>query len=95
MLTIFQANIIQPTGGVILLTDTKPSEPKTLLELKVKKAAPAPTPGGAGPSGNQAPTGGQEAPTTTTANEHLVDEGSEEASLPGDFDYQSDGEEED
>ncbi|KAF2641661.1 26S proteasome regulatory complex, non-ATPase subcomplex, Rpn2/Psmd1 subunit [Massarina eburnea CBS 473.64] len=75
----------KPTGGVVLLIDTKPSEPKTLLELKVKKAAPAPTPGGAGPAGVQA------APTSVPVDENLVDEGSQEASLPGEFDYQSDG----
>lgn len=34
----------QPTGGVILLQDLQPNEPKQLLELKVKKAPPAPTP---------------------------------------------------
>ncbi|KAF1958788.1 26S proteasome regulatory subunit rpn2 [Byssothecium circinans] len=81
----------KPTGGVILLTDTKPSEPKTLLELKVKKAAPAPTPGSAGPSGDQAPTGVQAAPTSESVDENLADEGSDEASLPEEFDYQSDG----
>ncbi|KAM3415763.1 26S proteasome regulatory subunit RPN2 [Cercospora zeina] len=37
----------KPTGGVILLTDTKPDESKSLLELKAKKktAAAAPAPG--------------------------------------------------
>jgi 26S proteasome regulatory subunit N2 len=40
----------QPTGGVILLHDTSPEEPKDLLELKVKKTkvAPAPTTEGVG-----------------------------------------------
>jgi len=37
---------VQPTGGVILLTDEKPSEDKSLLELKMKKPQPAPTTGG-------------------------------------------------
>ncbi|PVI03370.1 26S proteasome regulatory complex, non-ATPase subcomplex, Rpn2/Psmd1 subunit [Periconia macrospinosa] len=80
----------KPTGGVILLADTRPSEPKTLLELKVKKAAPVPTPGGAGPSGDQAPTGVQAAPTSAPVNDNMVDEGSDEASVPGEFDYHSD-----
>jgi 26S proteasome regulatory subunit N2 len=37
----------QPTGGVILLEDTTPSEEKSLLELKARKkaTASAPTPG--------------------------------------------------
>jgi 26S proteasome regulatory subunit N2 len=65
----------QPTLGVILLTDTRPSEPKSLLELKVKKTAPA-------PAADQAPV--------ATVNDNLVDEGDDEASLPGEFDYESD-----
>ncbi|CAI6335943.1 unnamed protein product [Periconia digitata] len=78
------------TGGVILLADTTPSEPKTLLELKVKKAAPVPTPGGAGPSGEQAAAGVSAPPTSAPVNDNMVDEGSEEASVPTEFDYQSD-----
>lgn len=73
-----------------MLTDTKPSEPKNLLELKVKKAAPAPAPGAAGPSGDQAPTGVQAAPAAAPVNDNLVDEGSEESSMPQEFDYLSD-----
>lgn len=83
-------DVMQPTGGVILLTDTKPSEPKTLLELKVKKAAPAPAPGAAGPSGDQAPAGVQTASDSAPVSDNLVDEGSEEADMPGEFDYNSD-----
>ena len=86
-----QTNRFQPTGGVILLNDTKPLEPKTLLELKVKKAAPAPTPGAAGLSGDQAPEGVQAAPTAAPVNDNMVDEGADEAELPGEFDYLSDG----
>jgi 26S proteasome regulatory subunit N2 len=85
-----QTYINQPTGGVILLHDTKPSESKSLLELKVKKTAPAPTPGGAGPSGVQAPTGVQAAPASADVDDNLVDEGNEEASVPGEFEYNSD-----
>ena len=37
----------QPTGGVVLVEDTQPTEPKSLLELKARKktTASAPTPG--------------------------------------------------
>lgn len=86
------ANVLQPTGGVILLTDTNPSEPKSLLELKVKKAAPAPAPGAAGPSGDDAAEGVQEATSSGAAGENMVDEGEEEAGPPGEFDYLSDAE---
>ncbi|GIZ38954.1 hypothetical protein CKM354_000234900 [Cercospora kikuchii] len=46
----------KPTGGVVLLTDTKPDESKSLLELKAKKktAAAAPAPG-AGNASSSAP----------------------------------------
>ncbi|KAF2752719.1 26S proteasome regulatory complex, non-ATPase subcomplex, Rpn2/Psmd1 subunit [Pseudovirgaria hyperparasitica] len=37
-----------PSGGVVLLTDTQPSEPKSLLELRVKKMTAAPAPGAPG-----------------------------------------------
>ena len=80
---------VQPTLGVILLTDTKPSEHKELLELKVKKAAPAPAPGATG-SGEQAPEGVEEMETSDPTTDNLVDEGDEEASLPADFEYESD-----
>lgn len=86
---VSSTNCVQPTLGVILLTDTKPSEPKELLELKVKKAAPAPTPGTAGSSGEQAPEGVTEAESGSTTD-NLVEEGDEEASLPGEFEYESD-----
>lgn len=79
----------KPTLGVILLTDTKPSEPKTLLELKVKKAAPAPAPGASG-SGDQVPEGVSVTTAAAPANEHMVEEGDDEASIPGDFNYESD-----
>lgn len=75
---------------MILLTDTKPSEPKTLLELKVKKAAPAPAPGASGSSGEQAPEGVAEGEESGPTTDNLVEEGDEEASLPGDFEYESD-----
>jgi 26S proteasome regulatory subunit N2 len=37
-------NVSQPTGGVILLQDTQPTEAKSLLELKVKKTPVQPAP---------------------------------------------------
>jgi 26S proteasome regulatory subunit N2 len=83
--------MLKPTGGVILLNDTRPSEPKSLLELKVKKVVPAPTPGAAGPSGADAPEGVTTASSSGPANNNLVDEGEEEADMPGEFDYLSDG----
>ncbi|KAH7406062.1 armadillo-type protein [Phaeosphaeria sp. MPI-PUGE-AT-0046c] len=79
----------KPTLGVILLTDTRPSEPKSLLELKVRKAAPAPAPGATG-SLDQAPEGVSVTTAAAPANDSLVDEGDEEASLPGEFEYESD-----
>jgi len=42
MLTFYHWS--QPTGGVILLQDLQPHEPKQLLELKVKKTPPTPAP---------------------------------------------------
>jgi 26S proteasome regulatory subunit N2 len=79
----------QPTLGVVLLHDTTPSEPKTLLELKVKKASPAPAPGATGSSVDQGPEG-VSVTTAAAANDNLVDEGEDEASVPGEFDYESD-----
>ena len=34
--------VVQPTGGVIVVTDKTPSEPKALMELKARKSKPAP-----------------------------------------------------
>ncbi|ORX92498.1 26S proteasome regulatory subunit rpn2 [Clohesyomyces aquaticus] len=80
----------QPTGGVILLEDTQPSEPKKLLEMKVKKAAPAPPPGSAGPSGDQAGEGVSASSSSGPVSTNTVEEGDEEADLPGEFEYLSD-----
>ena len=96
--TTLDANRGKATGGVILLTDTKPSEPKTLLELKVKKAVAAPTTEAAGPSGAQAATSGQGGGSGEAVDETTVDEGTEDAEAPDDFEYMSfneDGDEED
>lgn len=97
----------QPTGGVILLNDTTPSEPITLMELKARKnikAAAAPEtlqdrvdaafnlPGDAGAEESARDTGGAaEAAGVLTAIDE-DGEGSEEAELPREFEYHSDGE---
>jgi 26S proteasome regulatory subunit N2 len=97
----------QPNNGVIMLHDTQPSEPKDLLEMKVKKAAPAPTPGqpqgsGSGASASQtlAEQLGSvlgrnvEEPAQSDRRENLVDEDLEDLEeVPGEFEYQTDGEE--
>lgn len=83
-----QANTYKSTIGVILLTDTRPSEPKTLLELKVKKAVAAPAPGAAGSSGAHAAEG-RSATTAGAISDNMVEEGEDEASLPGEFEYES------
>ena len=96
----------KPTGGVILLNDTRPSEPKTLLELKKAKkpaqavAAPeasqnrmdATTAQGevAGESAREA-TGAAEAAGVLTALDE-GGEGEEDAELPHEFEYHSDNE---
>jgi 26S proteasome regulatory subunit N2 len=59
--------------------------------LKVKKAAPAPTTGGAGPSGDDAPEGVTAVPSTGPVDYNFIDEGDSEAGAPGEFDYLSDG----
>ncbi|KAK7702905.1 proteasome regulatory particle base subunit [Botryosphaeria dothidea] len=96
----------KPTGGVILVTDTKPSEAKELLELKVKKSATTPAPGAPGHSLQDRvedvyssrdaeashTTGAAEAAGVLTAVDE--DEDDEEASAPRDFDYYSEGGEE-
>jgi len=61
------------------------------LELKVKKAAPVPTPGGAGLSGDQAPEGVQAASSSAEVDDNMIDEGAGEADVPGEFEYLSDG----
>jgi 26S proteasome regulatory subunit N2 len=87
---VFELTLHQPTLGVILLTDTSPSEPKTLLELKVKKAAPAPAPGASGSSGYQAPEGVSVTSAAAPAAANMVDEGDADANTPAEFVYESD-----
>ena len=85
----------KPSGGVILLHDTKPSEPKTLMEMKRKqpvKPATAPSttqePGEAAPSASGA--GAAEAAGVLTAFDE-GGEGEDDAEMPREFEYQSDG----
>ncbi|KAJ9661094.1 proteasome regulatory particle base subunit [Coniosporium apollinis] len=99
--------IKKPTGGVILLIDQQPDEPKSLLELKVKKVAPAPAPGAQGQGQGQAVpetmsdaisalaqgTGASEAAAVLNAVDE-DEEGGEEAEVPRDFEYFSDEERE-
>jgi 26S proteasome regulatory subunit N2 len=61
-----------------------------LLELKVRKAAPAPAPGATGSSVDQAPEGVSVSTATGPVHDNLVDEGDDEASVPGEFEYESD-----
>ena len=93
----------QATGGVIVLTDTTPSEVKSLLELKAKKTVkPAAAPEtlqdrvnaafnpSETPATMRAETGGAaEAAGVLTAMDEDP-EGGEEAELPRPFDYYED-----
>jgi 26S proteasome regulatory subunit N2 len=91
----------QPTGGVILLHDTQPDEPKTLLELKVKKARvqPAPTAAAAAAAEASAEAALRDADTGMSFENsqgvegYMLDDGVDgEAEVPEDFAYESDGE---
>ncbi|KAL8698409.1 MAG: hypothetical protein Q9201_006585 [Fulgogasparrea decipioides] len=92
----------KPTGGVILLTDTMPSEPKTLMEMKAKKTVkPAVAPATLQDRVSQAlnqqegtsrETGGAaEAAGVLTAVDEDV-EGGDEADVPREFEYFTDEE---
>ena len=93
----------KPTGGVILVTDTQPSEPKSLLEMKAKKS----TKSAAAPStlqdqvNNAFSSTGAGAEISGAAEAvgvlNAVDEdeeGGEEADVPKDFEYDTEGGEE-
>ena len=89
----------QPTGGPILLFDTTPDEPKSLLELKAKKktAPPAPTPGntlGAPSNAPETPAqgGGARAAAGVLNAVDEDEEGGEEAPVPDAFDVEDDDE---
>lgn len=83
------------------MIDNEPSEPKSLVELKVKKPQTRAAPGGAagqGPAAEQRPqtpeqpsTGHADAAAVLTAVDE-DEEGVEEAEMPEEFDYHSDGE---
>ncbi|CAO1596311.1 proteasome regulatory particle base subunit [Xanthoria calcicola] len=94
----------KPTGGVVLLTDTTPSEPKSLMELKAKKVKPAATPATmqdrvvealgqhmADHADRGESSGAAEAAGVLTAVDEDV-EGGEEAEVPGEFEYFTDEE---
>jgi 26S proteasome regulatory subunit N2 len=91
---------------VVLLTDTKPSDPKTLLELKSKKKGPSTTTnseslinktrqtdqGRSRRDGTTtAGTGGAEAAVGVLTAVDEDEEGGEEAEVPREFDYETDG----
>jgi 26S proteasome regulatory subunit N2 len=86
-----------------LLHDTQPDEPKTLLELKVKKARVQPAPDAATAAAAAAAGASADAAMRDDAafeggqgivdQGYMLDEGVEgEAEVPGDFEYESDGE---
>ncbi|KAI4183497.1 MAG: hypothetical protein LQ346_006311 [Caloplaca aetnensis] len=92
----------KPTGGVILLTDSTPSEPKSLMELKAKKAVkPAAAPAtlqdrvtealGQQEAADREHSGAAEAAGVLTAVDEDP-EGGEEAEVPREFDYFTDEE---
>ena len=92
----------KPTGGVILLSDTTPSEPKSLLEMKKAKRSPqaAATPqtaqdqGAAPLAQSEVPreaAGAAEAAGVLTAIDE-GGEGEEDAEVPREFEYHSDEE---
>ena len=93
----------KPTGGVILLNDTKPSESKTLLEMKKAKKPAQPAALGSTLQGQvdaavaqgestRASTGAAEAAGVLTALDE-GGEGEEDAEVPHDFEYHSDDDE--
>ena len=98
-----------PTGGVILLMDQKPEEPKSLMELKAKKPVkPAvpdtsgesettqdahPTEGAGEVQMEDISTGGAAAGAGVLTAVDEGEEGEEDAELPGEFEYFSDNEE--
>ncbi|KAL9016314.1 MAG: hypothetical protein Q9185_006327 [Variospora sp. 1 TL-2023] len=92
----------KPTGGVILLTDSTPSEPKSLMELKAKKTVkPAAAPVtlqdrvsealGQQEAADRDAQGAAEAAGVLTAVDE-DGEGGEEAEVPQEFDYFTDEE---
>lgn len=99
------ADLKQPTGGVVLLHDIKPNESKELLELKAKKktTASALVPGqqlggvsAADTAMNDAasaPSGGAAAAAGVLTAVDEDEEGGEEAPVPDEFEVEEDEEE--
>lgn len=99
------ANSLQPTGGVILLNDTKPDEDKELLELKAKKKTTPSAPAPGQPLGGGADTtmaepftparaGGAAAAAGVLNAVDEDEEGGEEAPVPDEFEVEEDDEDE-
>ena len=103
--------VLQPTGGVILVNDTTPSEPKTLVERQIKKAVPQPPPQTPGQTtGAPAPASDTDEGNFGTARHATLlallaassvdqdlegeDGENEGAEAPGNFEYESEGEDE-
>lgn len=82
----------------MLLADTQPDQPKSLIERKVKKPTPRAAPTGAAPSTpapRERPTEAERSAADAASILNAVDEdidGGEEAELPREFEYHSDGE---
>ena len=81
-----------------MLTDTKPDEAKSLVERKIRKPAPRTAPAGPAPStpapterATEADRGAADVASILNAVDEDV-EGGEEAELPQEFEYYSDGE---
>ncbi|KAJ5280794.1 hypothetical protein N7478_006166 [Penicillium angulare] len=104
----------RPTGGVVVVLDKQPEEPREIVELKASKEVrqPAPaaetlqdrlqaaigtaalqTPQRAGARAAMSSTGAAAAAGVLTAADE-DDEGAEDAPLPDDFTYETDGEDE-
>lgn len=88
--------IEQPTGGVVLLTDSRPSEDKALIERQVKKAqtkaaTDTTVPQTPAPASRSQDNGAASAASVLSAVDE-DEEGVEEAQVPDEFDYHSDPE---
>ncbi|KAF8471780.1 armadillo-type protein [Kalaharituber pfeilii] len=96
------APVKKPTGGILLLLDRRPDQPAELMEFKSRKPVPAQGPGNvtgsgsaaAGPSNLAAAqaavgSGGAEAAVNILNAED--DDGEEDAPVPREFEYESEG----
>ena len=101
---VFTLKVYQPTGGVVVVLDTKPSEERETIELKTGRTAqPAAAPqsledrindaynaAGASQGGEETSGGAAVAAGVLTAVDE-DEEGAEEAPVPDEFDYHSEG----